>query len=71
LKKKKKKKKKKRGKRKETTTSTSRQQVGQRSTTVRTRYILILVFAEVIYSVNGLFLEIRKRPEKLDNIDSS
>ncbi len=33
--------------------------------------ILILVFAEVIYSVNGLFLEIRERPEKLDNIDGS
>jgi hypothetical protein len=33
-------------------------------------YILILVFAEVIYGVNSLFLEIRKRPEKLDNVDS-
>lgn len=39
--------------------------------TTRYTYILVLVFAEVVYSVNSLFLEIRKRPEKLDNIDSS
>jgi len=40
-------------------------------TEVHNTHILILVFAEVIYSVDSLFLEIRKRPEKLDNIDSS
>jgi hypothetical protein len=38
---------------------------------VHNTHILILVFAEVIYSINSFFLEIRKRPEKLDNIDSS
>ena len=37
---------------------------------IHNTHILILVFAKVIYSINSLFLEIRKRPEKLDNIDS-
>jgi hypothetical protein len=52
---------------------TTRQQVvrSNRGPPQHNTYILILVFAEVIYSVNGLFLEIRKRPKKLDNIDSS
>jgi len=49
------------------TKSAGRTEVVQRTNT----YILILVFAEVIYSVDSLFFEIRKRPEKLDDIDSS
>ena len=30
--------------------------------------ILVLVFAEVVYGVDGVFLEIRKRPEKLCDV---
>jgi hypothetical protein len=33
--------------------------------------ILILVFAEVVYGIDSLFLEIRKRNEKLHNVDGS